>query len=252
MQHSTATTSTPLPPSTPLVGATGSGHGQHGQHGPSPEAMAAATEETRWDLELKLKELIECLLELSITVYDFQPESNSLVHQKIQELISQLSDVEGFKDKLDVLVPMEVLSFIEDGKNPDLFTKSFIECVAGENQFTNGKITAMKSFESSLAQNLESFFPEEMVEYQNTLNLLAAGMEPQSEPGIVSGSGSGSGPGLGLESGSGSGSELGIGSAGVADIGLVHVKEEPTPMETSITPANASTLSSASTSLLPS
>lgn len=35
-------------------------------------------------------------------------------------------------------------SFIEDGKNPDLFTKSFIECVAGENQFTNGKITAMK------------------------------------------------------------------------------------------------------------
>jgi len=46
-------------------------------------AAATATEETRQDLELKLKELIECLLELSITVYDFQPESNSLVHQKM-------------------------------------------------------------------------------------------------------------------------------------------------------------------------
>lgn len=51
--------------------------------GPTPEALAVASEETRQDLELKLKELIECLLELSITVYDFQPESNSLVHQKM-------------------------------------------------------------------------------------------------------------------------------------------------------------------------
>jgi hypothetical protein len=32
---------------------------------------------------LKLQELIECLLELSITVYDFQAESNPLVHQKM-------------------------------------------------------------------------------------------------------------------------------------------------------------------------
>lgn len=51
--------------------------------GPTPEALAVASEETRQDLELRLKELIECLLELSITVYDFQPESNSLVHQKM-------------------------------------------------------------------------------------------------------------------------------------------------------------------------
>ena len=36
-------------------------------------------------------------------------------------------------------------SYIEDGKNPDLFSKSFIEAVAGENQFTNGKITALKA-----------------------------------------------------------------------------------------------------------
>ncbi|KAG0032056.1 hypothetical protein BGZ81_011733 [Podila clonocystis] len=194
--------------------------------GPTPEALAAASEETRQDLELKLKELIECLLELSITVYDFQPESNSLVHQKIQELISQISDIEAFKDKLDIMVPMEVLSFIEDGKNPDLFTKSFIECVAGENQFTNGKITAMKSFESSLAENLGAAFPEEMDEYQDILKSIAAG------PGSESGTGA-------------SGSEPGTGA--------VHIKEESTPGETSMASVNtASTLSSASTSLSPS
>ncbi|KAF9324907.1 Mediator of RNA polymerase II transcription subunit 10 [Podila minutissima] len=191
--------------------------------GPTPEALTAASEETRQDLELKLKELIECLLELSITVYDFQPESNSLVHQKIQELISQISDIEAFKDKLDIMVPMEVLSFIEDGRNPDLFTKSFIECVAGENQFTNGKITAMKSFESSLTQNLGAVFPEEMDEYQDILKSIAAGP------------GSGSGAGV-------SGPEPGT--------GVINIKEEG---ETSMASVNtASTLSSASTSLSPS
>lgn len=47
------------------------------------DVSATQTEQTRQDLELKLQELIECLLELSITVYDFQTESGSLVHQKM-------------------------------------------------------------------------------------------------------------------------------------------------------------------------
>ncbi|KAF9209524.1 Mediator of RNA polymerase II transcription subunit 10 [Haplosporangium sp. Z 27] len=128
------------------------------------DVASTQTEQTRQDLELKLQELIECLLELSITVYDFQSESNSLVHQKIQELIAQLSDIEDFKDKLDMMVPWEVLGYIEDGKNPDLFSKSFVEAVAGENQFTNGK-----SFESALTQNLGSFFPDEMMDYNQLI-----------------------------------------------------------------------------------
>ncbi|KAF9192863.1 Mediator of RNA polymerase II transcription subunit 10 [Haplosporangium sp. Z 767] len=153
---------------------------------PDVDITTVQAEKARQDLELKLQELIECLLELSITVYDFQAESNSLVHQKIQELIAQLSDIEGLKDKLgNMVVPWEVLSFIEDGKNPDLFSKSFIEAVAGENQFTNGKITAMKasqqkalgrcktSFEDALTQNLGSAFPEEMMEYQEILKEVA-------------------------------------------------------------------------------
>ncbi|KAG0047788.1 Mediator of RNA polymerase II transcription subunit 10 [Gryganskiella cystojenkinii] len=132
------------------------------------DLAAAKAEDVRQDLELKLKELIECLLELSITVYDFQPDSNSLVHQKIQELIEQLSGVETFKD-IEMMVPMEVLGFIEDGRNPDQFTKSFIESVAGENQFTNGKITAMKTFEEALTQNLGNIFPDELMDYQSII-----------------------------------------------------------------------------------
>ncbi|KAG0011000.1 Mediator of RNA polymerase II transcription subunit 10 [Entomortierella chlamydospora] len=155
-------------PISAVPGAAATASAQQQQQQPdASDAASVQNEQIRQDLELKLQEMIECLLELSITVYDFQSESNSLVHQKIQELITQLSDIEGFKDKLDMMVPWEVLGYIEDGKNPDLFSKSFVEAVAGENQFTNGKITALKagSFESALTQNLGSFFPDEMMDY---------------------------------------------------------------------------------------
>ncbi|CAO3563231.1 unnamed protein product [Mortierella alpina] len=189
------------------------------QHTGTMDVSATQTEQTRQDLELKLQELIECLLELSITVYDFQTESGSialkckgggintstlkvaassgpvssyfdtlaffclflLLSINSQELITQLSDIEGFKDKLEMMVPWEVLSYIEDGKNPDLFSKTFVEAVAGENQFTNGKITALKSFEAALSQNLEGSFPEETRAYSETLQDVANG---SIDPGV--------------------------------------------------------------------
>ncbi|KAG0239861.1 RNA polymerase II mediator complex subunit [Actinomortierella wolfii] len=132
------------------------------------------TEATRKELELKLKELIETLLEFSITVYDFQPESNALVQEKIRDLIGQLTAIDNFKDKLDMMIPMEALSYIEDGKNPDLFTQSFVERVAGENQYTNGKLFAMKTFESALLDNLGLSFPKELNEYQQLLQEAAS------------------------------------------------------------------------------
>ncbi|KAF9536866.1 Mediator of RNA polymerase II transcription subunit 10 [Mortierella hygrophila] len=175
----TTTTQEPLSSSTSTSApstAAAAGGGGGGSAQPDPTELAAAeTERHREALEKKLQELIQSLLELSITVYDFQAESNSLVHQKIQELTKQLGEIEAFKDQLDVMVPWEVLSYIEDGKNPDLFSKTFVEAVAGENQFTNGKVTAMKaslsslSFEAALAQNLGDAFPDDMADYDQIL-----------------------------------------------------------------------------------
>ncbi|KAF9275734.1 Mediator of RNA polymerase II transcription subunit 10 [Linnemannia elongata] len=161
--------------SAPSTTAAAAGIGGGSAQPEATELAAAETEKQREALEKKLQELIQSLLELSITVYDFQAESNSLVHQKIQELTKQLGEIEAFKDQLDMMVPWEVLSYIEDGKNPDLFSKTFVEAVAGENQFTNGKVTAMKaslsplSFEAALAQNLGDAFPEDMADYSQIL-----------------------------------------------------------------------------------
>ncbi|KAG0235392.1 RNA polymerase II mediator complex subunit [Actinomortierella wolfii] len=156
--------------SAPIGTNSGEGEGMNSRTATTP----SNTEATRKELELKLKELIETLLEFSITVYDFQPESNALVQEKIRDLIGQLTAIDNFKDKLDMMIPMEALSYIEDGKNPDLFTQSFVERVAGENQYTNGKLFAMKTFESALLDNLGLSFPKELNEYQQLLQEAAS------------------------------------------------------------------------------
>lgn len=78
------TTAAIAEPSSASTLATGAAAAAGGGNEPDPTELAAAeTERQREALERKLQELIQSLLELSITVYDFQAESNSLVHQKM-------------------------------------------------------------------------------------------------------------------------------------------------------------------------
>ena len=41
-------------------------------------------------------------------------------------------------------VPEDVLAYIEDGLNPDKYTRRFVNMLMKENQFLNGKIDAVQ------------------------------------------------------------------------------------------------------------
>ncbi|KAK9761151.1 RNA polymerase II mediator complex subunit [Basidiobolus ranarum] len=123
-------------------------------------------EQSRKGLELRLKELVESLLEIGITAYDFQAESGDLLNQRIGDLVNSYSQLNELKDSIDIQVPFDVLSFIEDGKNPDLFTREYVERLAAESHFTNGKIEAMKDFRGILENELNQTFPEQMDAYR--------------------------------------------------------------------------------------
>jgi mediator of RNA polymerase II transcription subunit 10 len=42
------------------------------------------------------------------------------------------------------MIPLKVLQDIDDTSNPDMTTKARLESTAAENQFINGKMTAIK------------------------------------------------------------------------------------------------------------
>lgn len=57
-------------------------------------------------------------------------------------------------------VPPELLEYVENGRNPDIYTREFVELVRRGNQLMRGKMHAFGSFRDVLAQNMATAMPE--------------------------------------------------------------------------------------------
>ncbi|KAG2232642.1 mediator complex, subunit Med10 [Thamnidium elegans] len=116
--------------------------------------------DARQSVEDQLNELLQELFELSVIVYDFQPDGNKLVWKKINSVIDHYQKIDELKDGIESFIPEEVINFVEHGKNPDIFTQGFVERAATENQFTNGKIKAVNEFRGILTEEFSKSFPD--------------------------------------------------------------------------------------------
>ncbi|RPB17574.1 hypothetical protein P167DRAFT_514813 [Morchella conica CCBAS932] len=110
-----------------------------------------------------LRAVIETLYEISVGVYGYQgPESTDVLANQINKLSTQYGTLANAASKLppDVAVPREVIQYIEDGRNPDIYTREFVEIVVKQNQFMKGKMEAYRDFRDVLAEQIKVSFPE--------------------------------------------------------------------------------------------
>ncbi|KAJ1973769.1 RNA polymerase II mediator complex subunit [Dimargaris cristalligena] len=116
--------------------------------------------------EAKVKEIIDTLFELGITVHEFQSESGPVVHNRISDLIAKFAQLDELKDSVEGSVPLDVISCVEEGRNPDCLMRDVLDQVAAENQFTNGKIQSVRKFKDILLNELGNTLPEETKAYE--------------------------------------------------------------------------------------
>ncbi|PFH55246.1 hypothetical protein XA68_10269 [Ophiocordyceps unilateralis] len=57
-------------------------------------------------------------------------------------------------------VPPELLEYVENGRNPDIYTREFVELVRRGNQLMRGKMNAFASFRDVLAGEMLAAMPE--------------------------------------------------------------------------------------------
>ncbi|KAF4580970.1 Mediator of RNA polymerase II transcription subunit 10 [Ophiocordyceps camponoti-floridani] len=57
-------------------------------------------------------------------------------------------------------VPPELLEYVENGRNPDIYTREFIELVRRGNQLMRGKMLAFAGFRDVLAAEMLAALPE--------------------------------------------------------------------------------------------
>ncbi|CAL1584417.1 unnamed protein product [Knipowitschia caucasica] len=119
------------------------------------------------NLEEHLEKFIENIRQLGIIVSDFQPSSQAGLNQKLNFMISGLQDIEKCRLQLnEINVPLEVFEYIDQGRNPQLYTKECLERALARNEQVKGKIDTMTKFKSLLISELSKVFPEDMAKYK--------------------------------------------------------------------------------------
>ncbi|KAF2156981.1 mediator of RNA polymerase II transcription subunit 10 [Myriangium duriaei CBS 260.36] len=121
--------------------------------------MAEATLD---EVEVQLRTIIQQLHFLLVETYDYHgPNTTQAMSGTIKDLLRTLATLLGSAKRLPVGVPAEVISdFVEKSRNPDIYTREFVEHVQKLNQQLSGRSQAYADFRDALARELVGAVPE--------------------------------------------------------------------------------------------
>ncbi|EGO01491.1 hypothetical protein SERLA73DRAFT_176797 [Serpula lacrymans var. lacrymans S7.3] len=145
------------------------------------------------DLELELLGLANALYNLGTTVInDSTKERDKIggakqVGLRVNEVISHLSTIDDMAQHINTMIPFQVLTDIDNARNPMHLTKERLERAATENQFMNGKIAAIDSYRKALDEALAQSFPE-VQEHLQSRQLPSANLAAQPGTSSLDGS----------------------------------------------------------------
>lgn len=109
----------------------------------------------------QLQGVIENFIELGVLVHDNQgtQQSHTALIHKTNQLIGQLGSLELNTDNDQYPIPIDVLTYIEDGRNPDIYTREFVELTAKSNAKLKGRMQAFAQLRDVLGEKLVQEFP---------------------------------------------------------------------------------------------
>lgn len=82
-------------------------------------------------------------------------------------MVTGLQEIDKLKNQVaDVHVPFEVFDYIDQGKNPQLYTKDCIEKALTKNEEVKGKIDGYRKFKTNMLVELQKTFPNELGMYR--------------------------------------------------------------------------------------
>lgn len=125
--------------------------------------------ETRFNqLEQTLENFQENARQMGVIASDFTTRSQEPLNQRIHTLTSGLHELDRLKNQfMDVNIPLELLKYLDDGKNPQLYTKECLERTLAKNKEVNGKIECYKKFRTLLLKELGEEMPNDAVMYRS-------------------------------------------------------------------------------------
>ncbi|EFJ12213.1 hypothetical protein SELMODRAFT_235078 [Selaginella moellendorffii] len=112
-------------------------------------------------MEESLHSALATLHQLHCSVSSFTLPSQLLVLERLNELVKDLNLMQSSSNQCNLEIPVEVIRFIDEGKNPDEFTKDLLNHCIQRNQATKGK-----ALRKHILEEVEEAFPEETETYR--------------------------------------------------------------------------------------
>ncbi|KAJ6102231.1 Mediator complex subunit Med10 [Penicillium sp. IBT 16267x] len=161
--------------------------------------MAPVTLET---VDNDLKDAIQHLFEIQSAVHGYLgPETQQELVRKIKNLTLTLSTLASHTQDTDpqapdgqsndpsnpslasIQLPPEIIDYVDSARNPDIYTREFVELVQRGNQDLKGKREAFAGFRDVLAREMRSAMPECRGEVDRVVVATGGSVEHDAEVG---------------------------------------------------------------------
>ena len=124
-----------------------------------------------------MKDAIQSLYQMMVQTiaYDAVPSplrSRDVLAKELRAYSKALADIHAAAEaKADAMgaIPPEPVMYIENGRNPEIYTREFVELIRRNNQLLRGKQLAYGSFRDVLAEQLRNAMPELRAEVEKVV-----------------------------------------------------------------------------------
>jgi mediator of RNA polymerase II transcription subunit 10 len=108
-----------------------------------------------------MRTTIQSLYNIIVQVHDHAgPPTEPALKASITSLIQSLLALSRLAPTLALQIPPEVIEYVQDGRNPDIYTREFVELGMKNNQRLKGKADAFARFRDVLAGEIAGAVPE--------------------------------------------------------------------------------------------
>ncbi|KAL8854845.1 MAG: hypothetical protein Q9221_000351 [Calogaya cf. arnoldii] len=118
----------------------------------------------------QIKDVIQDLFQIQVATHNY---AGSQTQQELVRLITQLagslSILSNDASALPDQIPPEIIDYVDSGRNPDIYTREFVELVQKGNQYLKGKSEAFTGFRDALAEEMVRAWPEIKTSVENVL-----------------------------------------------------------------------------------
>ncbi|KAM3418533.1 Mediator of RNA polymerase II transcription subunit 10 [Cercospora zeina] len=121
--------------------------------------MAAPT--TLDEVDKELRAIITNLYMVLCQAHEYQgSHTNQALQREMKDLLQNLKNLSQKAQLLPTHLPKELIDYVEAARNPDIFTREFVEIVMRFNQEQKGRIEAYGAFHDILAQTIIVGIPD--------------------------------------------------------------------------------------------